>query len=84
MTISYGCSEDQVAHYTCYRTHEPPTVDGRLNEAAWQQAPKSPRFVDMVTGDPAIFDTRAAALWDDQNMYIGFWVEEPFVEATYT
>jgi hypothetical protein len=84
MTISYGCSEDEIAHYTCYRTYEPLTVDGRLNEAAWQQAPKSPRFVDMVTGDPAIFDTRAAALWDDQNLYIGFWIEEPFVEATRT
>jgi hypothetical protein len=38
----------------------------------------------MVTGDPAFFDTRAAALWDDDNLYIGFWVEEPFVEAHLT
>jgi hypothetical protein len=59
-------------------------VDGHLSEAAWQQAPKSPRFADMVTGDPAIFDTRAAALWDDTNLYIAFWVEEPFVEAHLT
>jgi hypothetical protein len=75
---------DQHAHYTCYRTREPLTLDGRLADAAWQKAPRSPRFVDMVTGDPAPFDTRAAALWDDQNLYVGFWVEEPFVEARLT
>ena len=76
-------SESQV-DYTCYRTREPLTLDGHLTEAAWQQAPKSPRFVDMVTGAPAHFDTRAAALWDDQNLYLGFWVDEPFVEAQLT
>ena len=72
------------ADYVCYRTRELPAVDGHLTNAAWQSAPKSPRFVDMVTGAPAHFDTRAAALWDDQNLYIGFWVEEPFVEAHLT
>lgn len=77
-------SESEIAHYTCYRTREPLAVDGRLAEAAWQKAPQSPRFVDMVTGEPAHFDTRAAALWDDENLYIGFWVEEPFVEAHLT
>ena len=29
-------------------------------------------------------DTRAAVLWDDQYLYVGFWVEEPFVEAKLT
>ena len=67
--------------YTCYRTRSPLIVDGSLTESGWAKAPKSPRFVDMVTGDPAFFDTRAAVLWDDDNLYIGFWVEEPFVDA---
>jgi hypothetical protein len=35
MTQRYGCSEDEVAHYTCYRSREPLMVDGRLTEAAW-------------------------------------------------
>jgi hypothetical protein len=72
------------ADYICYRTSQPLAVDGRLAEAAWQAAPRSPRFVDMVTGEPGFFDTRAAALWDDQNLYIGFWIEEPNVEAHLT
>jgi hypothetical protein len=72
------------ADYICHRTRVPLTVNGNLNESAWLKARRSPRFVDMVTGDPAFFDTRAAALWDDENLYIGFWVEEPFVEAHLT
>jgi hypothetical protein len=60
------------------------SLDGRLESAAWLAAPKSPRFVDMVTGEPGFFDTRAAALWDDQCLYVGFWIEEPFVEAHLT
>lgn len=72
----------EVVPYTCYRTRERLAIDGRLAEAAWQKAPKSPRFVDMVTGQPGFYDTRAAALWDDENLYVAFWVQEPFVEGT--
>ena len=70
--------------YTCLRTREPIQPDGVLSRAAWKNAPRSPRFVDMVTGDPGYFDTRAAALWDDKNFYVAFWIEEPFVEAALT
>ena len=67
--------------YDCQRTREPIVIDGDLSKAVWQVAKRSPRFVDMVTGEPGYFDTRAAALWDDDNFYAAFWVEEPFVEA---
>jgi hypothetical protein len=77
-------AELNMADYICHRTRNPLSIDGHLTEPAWEQAARSPRFVAMVTGDPAIFDTRAAALWDDENLYIGFWVEEPFVEAHLT
>lgn len=73
-----------MADYTSYRTRKPIVVNGDLAKPEWEKAPRSSRFVDMVSGDPAIFDTRAAALWDDENLYIGFWVEEPFVEAHLT
>jgi len=44
-------------------------------------APKSTPFVDIVTGEPAWFDTRVALLWDDDNLYFGFWIEEPMSGA---
>jgi hypothetical protein len=84
MAIRYAAPEQDIAHYTCHRTRSPGSLDGRANDEAWQKAPRSPRFVDMVTGEPGYFDTRAAALWDDENLYISFWVEEPFPEAHMT
>jgi hypothetical protein len=79
-----ACSEKDIVHYTARRATGPLKVDGVLGEPDWQKAEKSPRFVDMATGEPAFFDTRAAALWDDQNLYIAFWVEEPNVQAMLT
>jgi hypothetical protein len=38
----------------------------------------------MVSGEPGFYDTRAAALWDDEFLYVAFWAEEPFVRASLT
>ena len=84
MNDRYGASEEEIAHYRCHRTGSPGRLDGKAGDAAWLKAPRSPRFVDMVTGEPGYFDTRAAALWDDDNLYVTFWVEEPFPEAHMT
>jgi hypothetical protein len=70
--------------YTCRRTPAPLTIDGDLDKPAWRAVARSPRFVDMVTAGPAPFDTRCAALWDDEYFYVGFWVEEPFLRASLT
>ena len=77
-------SDDEIAQYTCFRTREPLCIDGRLDEPAWQNVPKSPRFVEVVTGAPALYDTRCAMLWDEECLYVGFWVEEPYVRAELT
>ena len=59
-------------------------MNGRLDKPAWQKAPKSGRFVDLVTGQPGFLETRMAALWDDENLYVAFWAEEPNVRARLT
>ena len=85
MASDWGYSEEGLKHYTACRTSGPIVVDGRLDEASWRLATKSPRFEDLEEpGRPALFDTRAAVLWDDDYLYVGFWVEEPDVRATYT
>ena len=76
--------EERIARYTARRVSSPPVIDGRLDEPAWQAAERSPRFADLVAGRPGIHDTRAAVLWDDTALYVGYWVEEPFVQATLT
>ena len=79
-----GSRAHEIAAYTCHRTAGPFPVDGDLSKPQWQAAPWSDRFVDMADGTPGYYDTRMAALWDDENLYVGFRVEEPFVEAHHT
>jgi hypothetical protein len=81
---NFPCDPTAAAHYTAYRTIEKIDIDGRLTEKCWKSAPPSPRFTDILTGKPALYDTRAAVLWDDENLYVGYWVEEPKVKATLT
>jgi len=76
--------DSQVARYTAYRSPGKITIDGRPDEAAWKTIPRSPRFVDLISGQSTIHSTRAAVTWDDTMMYVAFWIEEPFVEATLT
>lgn len=73
--------ESACARYTAYRTIDPITVDGKLDEETWQQVPRSPRFTDLVSGREVVHDTRAAVTWDDEYLYVGFWIEEPNVHA---
>jgi hypothetical protein len=76
--------DNETSHYNCYRTPSPIKIDGDLNKPVWKQAHKSGRFVDMINGAPGFFDTQAAALWDEEALYVAFWIEEPFVEARLT
>jgi len=70
--------------YIAHRIDSPLVCDGSLSDPRWAAANRSPRFVDMATGSPALFDTRAAVLWDDENLYVGFWIEEPYPTAKLT
>ena len=78
------CDPAKAARYTAYRTSDKIVIDGFLNETSWQKAPRSPRFTDIITGKPTKEDTYAAVLWDDQYLYVAFWVQEPNVSATFT
>jgi hypothetical protein len=77
----YGCDESELAHYTCRRAPHRMAVDGRLDRPGWREAERSRRFVDLVTGVPGFLETRMASLWDDEFLYVAFWVSEPNVRA---
>jgi hypothetical protein len=82
MTTRYDFSPDRLAHVTAYRAEREIVVDGDLDKPAWRRVPRSGRFVDMVSGEPALYDTRVALQWDDERLYVAFWAEEPQVRAT--
>jgi hypothetical protein len=79
----YGVAEE-ACEVLALRAGSPIDVDGRLDEPCWAGAAWTPRFGDAVTGAPALYDTRAAVLWDDDRLYVGFRIEEPFVRASLT
>ena len=78
------CVESEIPHYVAYRTAVKPQIDGRLDEHVWQNAPRSPRFRDLISGRETIHDTRAALLWDEEYLYVAYWIEEPDLQASLT
>jgi ketosteroid isomerase-like protein len=72
--------------YVCYRAAQPPKIDGRLDDAAWQAVPWTEDFVDIEEDrrPKPRFRTRAKMLWDAQYFYIGAELEEPHVWGTLT
>jgi hypothetical protein len=72
--------------YLCYRAATPPTIDGKLDDAAWRDAPWSEEFLD-IQGEKLPkprYRTRMKMLWDDEYLYIGARLDEPHVWATLT
>ena len=60
-----GTSCEELDHYLCYRAIGPITIDGKLDEASWERAPRSGAFVHLVSGKPIppMLESRAALLW---------------------
>ncbi|MDR0670028.1 MAG: carbohydrate-binding family 9-like protein [Treponema sp.] len=75
---------DRGAHYDCRRVRETFPINGILDKPVWKRAEKTRPFVDLVTGGPALFGTRAAALWDEKALYVAYWIDEPEVKASLT
>lgn len=58
--------------FTATRTTAPVTIDGRLDEAAWQSATVLTNFVQQLprTGYPSRFRTEVRVLYDATNLYV--------------
>lgn len=72
--------------YVAYRTAVPLNIDGRLDDAAWRDAPWSDTFVDIegASKPRPRFDTRMKMLWNGDYLYIGADLREPHLWATLT
>ncbi len=72
--------------YGAARATVAPSIDGSLDDAAWQEAPWTGDFVDIQGGSMPVprHRTRARLLWDDEFFYIGAAMDEPHVWATLT
>ena len=57
------------------RTPTPPTIDGRLDDAAWSRAVRITEFVQLAprAGEAATQDSDVYIAYDSANLYIGFY-----------
>lgn len=70
--------------YIIYKTNQPLTIDGKLDEEAWKNVKWTTDFVN-ITGDttkPPAQQTRAKLLWDQNYLYIGIQLKEKNIWAT--
>lgn len=66
-----GQSAD-VPSYAAYKTTVPITIDGRLDEPAWRNAPVIDHFVNTGDGSAGKYTTEAKILYDDRYVYFAF------------
>lgn len=73
-------------HYVCQRSVGILTIDGKLDEQAWQKATPITHFVDISGEDfPAPrYPTEARMLWDDNYLYVAATLSDPHVWADLT
>lgn len=86
MILALACqAADPVQTYTCGIARKPIKIDGKLDDAAWRDAPWTSYFIDIEgTQKPRPrFKTRAKMTWDEQYLYIAAEMEEPQLWATY-
>ena len=72
----------EIREYIVKKTESIFEIDGRLDEAQWQAAALTERFIHHEDGAATILSTQAKFLWDDKYFYIGFICEDPDVWAT--
>ncbi len=62
------------------RTQTSPTLDGALDDAAWQNAAKLSGFVLNMDGRPAPTPTEVYLTYDDAHLYVAYRCTEPDME----
>lgn len=78
--------DNSIRKYVCHYTDAPIVIDGKMDENPWVNTSESELFVD-IEGDKKpkpLYDTWVKMLWDDEYLYVGAWMEEPHIWATYT
>ncbi len=71
-------------HYDVRRAPSPPVVDGKLDEPAWQRAKPITRFHFNWWTSGAKEKTVARLMWDDENLYVGYYCHDKHISAEVT
>jgi hypothetical protein len=79
--VSASANEGMRPNVPMVRVEQPPSIDGSLDDAVWQQAPVLERFLQIGPrpGDPPSEATEIRLLFDADFLYVGIrcWDREP-------
>ncbi len=73
-----------IAGLDARRASGPITIDGRLDEPEWRDATPTNAFVNTMNGSAAEPTASARVLWNDDAVYVGFDVNDDFLQNTLT
>jgi len=77
-------SGQELSRYDIYRAASPIVVDGKLDESAWKQAPAVGDFHPLGEEAKVQQQTIAKILWDDENLYVGYYCLDRRISAYVT
>lgn len=81
LPASSGAQDDKpVLVYACPRAAGPITLDGALDEPAWQSAPLASGFTLFGTGREPAAQTAFRLVYDDEALYLGVIADEPLMD----
>lgn len=69
-----------------HRIVRAPNIDANLNDTAWYLAEPASDFIKLqpYNGDPSNFNTEVRFVYDDQALYIGARLYDPFPDSIFT
>jgi hypothetical protein len=70
--------------YDIRRAPAPPVIDGKLDEPAWRAAKRIDKFHFNWWTKGEKEKTEARLLWDNENLYVGFYCHDKYISATVT
>ena len=70
--------------YVARHVAKGPKLDGKLDDAVWNEAPTTGAFVDTMTGGAAGQKTEAKLLWDNKYLYVAFDNQDTDIWSTLT
>lgn len=73
--VFYGLNAQEINELAAFACGEKIVLDGKLNEACWQQALPINNFTqrEQNEGEPATERTKVAVVYSDIHLYIGVW-----------
>ncbi|ESO90043.1 hypothetical protein LOTGIDRAFT_233878 [Lottia gigantea] len=81
-----NCEIELPRNYVAYHLNgKTITVDGKLDEEAWKEVDHTEDFLDIrgIRYPKPKEETRVKIRWDDTHVYVGAWLKEDKVWATY-